>query len=176
MATRTTNTKGKTKKGSAVVAEKLPSSGYPSFSAFPSLSVGGSQYRAGRPVVHRTGIGSIVDEVHRLQKKVQKQMDQLLEKVLDWVTSQNSKIAGFGGGWQIQEYSVANDLPVIRAMFVIVQSDQDTLDESLWLDIARFDVQISQLPEFSNVRVNFTPLPFMEQEKIIAYLQLKFGR
>ena len=173
MATRTADKKRQGKDQGTVTPK---SSVYPSFSAFPSLSIGGSQYQDGRPVVHRVGIGKIADEFHRLQKKIQEQMDSLLEKVLDWVASQNSKIAGFGAGWHIQEYSVANDLPVIRAMFVIVQSNQDTVDESLWLDIARLDVQISQLPEFSNIRVNFTPLPFMEQEKIIAYLQLKFGR
>ena len=178
MATRKTNTKGKAK-GNAGVIKKLPTNTYPRFSAYPNLSVSGSQFLNGRPVIRHAGSHSLTDVVEladRLKRRVQEQMDKLFATVLDWVTSQNSKIAGFGGGWRVQEYSVANDLPAIRAMFVIVQANQDTADESLWLDIARLDVQISQLPEFSNVRVNFTPLPFMEHEKIIAYLQLKFSR
>ena len=173
----TTKAKGKAR-SNAGVAQKSPSVAYPSFSAYPNLSLGGWQSLNKRPdSFSRTDRErEFVNIAGKLFQKVQAQMDQLLVKVSDWVKSNTSRIAGFGGSWQIQEFNIANDMPTVRAMFLIVQSDQDNIDEPLWLDIAHFDVEISKLPEFSNVRVNFTPLPFMEQEKVIAYLQLKFGR
>ena len=64
--------------------------------------------------------------------------------------------------FSVQQHGATHDYPTIRANFAIVQSDENQLDEALWNDIASFDVEISRLEEFSNVRVHFIPLPFAE--------------
>jgi hypothetical protein len=116
---------------------------------------------------------STVLDGYELMQKSQEQVNRLGNKVTEWVTSRQTQVAGFIGAWRIPESNGTDGMPMIKMIFIIAQSAQEEVDEALWLDIARFDVQIAKLPEFANMRVNFIPVPFMTQEQMAEYLHTK---
>jgi len=151
------------------------------------ISEGGWQVLDGRPVGIYRGpdnfttvaceqviefVGKAVDGYKRWQK-CQEQVSRLGGKVADWVTSQKSKVAGFIGAWRIPESNGTSRTPMVKAVFVIAQTTPDEIDETLWLEIARLDVQVAESPEFSDIRASFIPVPFMTQDQMAAYLWSK---
>ena len=108
-----------------------------------------------------------------IYQKSQKQVNQLAEKIAKWVLKQQTRVAGFVGAWRIQESNRADNFPTIKAIFVFAQSDKDEINEKLWLDIARLDVQIAKLSDFANFQVSLIPVPFMTHEQLRTYLQIQ---
>jgi hypothetical protein len=143
------------------------------------------QFLDGRPVaiyispdqLLLTNRDEIVEIVHSKQrashilKKAQKQMDALFEKVSSWVEQHKKQIAGFGGCWKYDETYDNSKSLIITAYFAIVQIKNDEIDEPLWMDLAKFDVQIANDLEFSNVKMNISAVPNIEQEILLKYIK-----
>jgi hypothetical protein len=150
-----------------------------------SIDISKAQFLDGRPIAIYKGpdqllwttrdeIVKIVDNkqnASRILKKAQKQMNALFENVSSWVEQHKKQIAGFGGSWRIEKCVENSELPCIISNFVIVQAENNAIDEPLWMDLADFDVQIANDPEFSNVRMNIMPMPFIEQDVLLEYIQ-----
>jgi hypothetical protein len=162
----------------SITSAKLPSS-------TTSINLSKAQFLDGRPIVIYKGpdqllwttrdeIVKIVDNkqnASRILKKAQKQMNALFENVSSWVEQHKKQIAGFGGCWKYNEDNNNSKLPIITAYFAIVQVKSDEIDEPLWIDLADFDVQIANNPEFSNVRMNISAVPNIEQETLLKYIK-----
>jgi hypothetical protein len=143
------------------------------------------QFLDGRPVAiymspdqllwtNRDEIVKIIgNEQHTSQilEKAQKQMNVLLKKVSHWVKQHKKQIAQFGGNWRLEGFIESSALPCIVSNFVIVQVKNDAIDEPLWMDLADFDVQIANDPDFSNIKMNIMPMPFVEQDILLEYIK-----
>ena len=155
-----------------------------------SMPERGWQNLDGRPVgiwrgadnlvqVSKNAVVALVEDAlnnDEVWQKGKKQVISLGEMVTEWAAERHEKVAGVAGAWRIQETNKEHKLSTIEVIFVIAQSGTNEIDESLWLDIARFDVQIAELPEFANIRVHFIPVPFMKQCQLENYLQVECRR
>jgi hypothetical protein len=139
------------------------------------------QFLDGRPVAIYIGPDQLLltnrDEIahaiaHKKQKPhVQQQMDKLFQRVAKWVESHKKNVVGFGGCWEYDETTNDSKSPLVTVYFAIVQVKSDKIDEPLWVDLADFDVQIAQDPEFVNVRMNISAVPNIKQETLLKYIK-----